>query len=54
MTTEEMTKLGLEMAAKCHWSKEAILRVAADALEDANFHPEALDVLAIGNYEPEA
>lgn len=54
MNTEEIKKLGLEMAAKCHWKKEEILQVAAAALDDANFHYEALDVLELvdADYEP--
>lgn len=56
MNSAEIKTLGLELAAKCQWKKEDILRVVSEALDDANFHYEALDVLELieADYEPKA
>jgi hypothetical protein len=45
--TEEQTQVqfGQELAAKCNFNKDQILAVAFQALEDANYHVEAAQVL---------
>jgi hypothetical protein len=47
ITQEMMKQLGAEFAAKCEWKKENILRAVSEALEDANYTYEALDVLQL-------
>lgn len=42
---ELMLQWGQELAAKCNFSKDAILAVAFNALTDANFHEEAAVIM---------
>ena len=51
MTDEEtMVQFGQELAAKCNFNKDQILSVAFQALEDANYHAEAAQVLDMIDY----
>jgi len=45
ITEETMVQFGQELAAKCNFNKDQILAITFQALEDANYHVEAAQVL---------
>ena len=42
-----LESLGKDVARKCHWDKDDILTVCLQALSDANYHTEAMQIVEL-------